>query len=158
MSGAIAVLRVRGRVHVKHEISDNMRFMGLTRKNYCTILPDNEQSRSMIHKSKDYLTWGETGETTMIALIKERGRIAGDARVTDQYIKENSKFADIKSLAAALAKGETRLKEVKGMKSFFRLNPPRKGFEREGIKQPFNQGGALGNRKDKINQLVERML
>ena len=41
---------------------------------------------------------------------------------------------------------------------FFRLQPPKKGFGRKGIKISFKEGGALGYRKDKINDLVKRML
>ena len=43
-------------------------------------------------------------------------------------------------------------------KGFFRLHPPRKGFERKGIKRPFTVGGALGYRGKKINELIKRML
>ena len=43
-------------------------------------------------------------------------------------------------------------------KKFFRLNPPKKGFGRKGIKTSFKMGGALGNRKSKINDLIKRML
>ena len=43
-------------------------------------------------------------------------------------------------------------------KNVFRLQPPKKGFERKGIKKPFTTGGALGNRKVKINDLIKRML
>lgn len=43
-------------------------------------------------------------------------------------------------------------------KKFFRLNPPRGGFERGGIKKSFNNGGALGYRKAKINDLIRKML
>ena len=45
----------------------------------------------------------------------------------------------------------------KGRKQFA-LNPPRKGFGRKGIKVAFKAGGALGNREDKINDLIQRML
>ncbi len=45
-----------------------------------------------------------------------------------------------------------------GMKKFFRLNPPRKGFGRRGIKVSFAQSGALGDRKDKMADLIKRML
>ena len=38
------------------------------------------------------------------------------------------------------------------------LAPPRGGFERKGIKQPFKKGGALGNRGEKINDLIKKML
>jgi large subunit ribosomal protein L30 len=40
----------------------------------------------------------------------------------------------------------------------FRLNPPRKGYGRKGIKVAFSQSGALGYRGAKINDLIQRML
>jgi large subunit ribosomal protein L30 len=43
-------------------------------------------------------------------------------------------------------------------KKFFRLNSPKKGYGRKGIKVPFTMGGGLGDRKDKINDLIKRML
>lgn len=43
-------------------------------------------------------------------------------------------------------------------KKFFRLNPPKKGFGRKGIKKVFGVGGALGDRKEKINDLIIRMI
>lgn len=46
----------------------------------------------------------------------------------------------------------------KGEKRFYRLNPPRKGYGRKGIKVPFSKGGALGDRKEKINDLLKRMI
>lgn len=48
--------------------------------------------------------------------------------------------------------------EEGNIKPFFRLNPPKGGFERKGIKKPFSLGGALGDRKEEINQLIEKML
>ena len=46
----------------------------------------------------------------------------------------------------------------KNGKLIFRMNPPRGGFERKGIKTPFKLGGALGNRGSKINDLIKRMI
>jgi large subunit ribosomal protein L30 len=43
-------------------------------------------------------------------------------------------------------------------KGFFRMNSPRKGYGRKGVKVPFARGGALGNRGEKINDLIKRML
>lgn len=40
----------------------------------------------------------------------------------------------------------------------FALHPPQGGFERKGIKMPFKLGGVYGYRKDKINDLIKRML
>lgn len=53
---------------------------------------------------------------------------------------------------------EKRGKKVKGKKQIFRLCPPRKGFERKGIKVLFGKGGALGYRGENINELIRRMI
>jgi len=44
------------------------------------------------------------------------------------------------------------------LKPYFRLHPPRGGFERKGIKKTFAEGGALGDRGEKINLLIRKML
>lgn len=46
-------------------------------------------------------------------------------------------------------------RKVKG--KIYLLNPPRKGFERKGIKVPYSLGGALGPR-DNIDELIKRMI
>ena len=47
-------------------------------------------------------------------------------------------------------------KDEKGkLKPFFRLHPPRKGIK---SKLHFEEGGVLGNNKEKINKLIMRML
>lgn len=43
-------------------------------------------------------------------------------------------------------------------KKFYSLHPPRGGFERKGIKKPFNLKGALGYRRDNINVLIKKMI
>ena len=55
---------------------------------------------------------------------------------------------DDKTLAELKKKGE----------KVFRLNPPKKGYGRKGVKMPFSKGGALGDRGDKINDLLARMM
>jgi len=44
------------------------------------------------------------------------------------------------------------------VKKHLHLNPPKGGFERKGIKQAFRNGGALGDRGEKINELIKKML
>lgn len=52
---------------------------------------------------------------------------------------------------------EEKLKQ-KEKKGIIRLHPPRKGYGRKGVKMPFTKKGAYGDRKEKINELIERML
>ena len=44
------------------------------------------------------------------------------------------------------------------LKKYFRLHPPRGGFERKGTKTGFTAGGALGYRGEKINDLMQKMI
>ena len=51
------------------------------------------------------------------------------------------------------------VKDASGkLKPFYRLHPPRGGFERKGIKKTFAEGGVLGDRGAKMDALVLRML
>ncbi|MFQ5474485.1 MAG: uL30 family ribosomal protein [Candidatus Nanoarchaeia archaeon] len=50
-----------------------------------------------------------------------------------------------------------KLKE-KGDAKSFRLQPPRGGFERKGIKKSYSIGGALGYRGAEMKKLIGRML
>jgi len=154
----MVLVRVRGRVHVRGNISDTLRMLNLTRINHCSLVYGKIRFKGMIAKVKDYMTFGEVNEKALIRLLKERGRIVGDKPLTDAYVKANSKFDSIKSLSEGLLKGEATLRDVQGLKKVFRLNPPKKGFERKGVKVPYANHGALGYRADKINDLIERMI
>ena len=72
-------------------------------------------------------------------------------------------FPDKEHLYTAVVEKEfmefkKELKDIPGLKQFFKLSPPVKGFERMGIKKPFSLGGSLGYRKEKINELLARMM
>ncbi|MBD3387704.1 MAG: 50S ribosomal protein L30 [Candidatus Altiarchaeales archaeon] len=158
MSGSLVIVRVRGRTHIKANIEDTMKMLSITRKNHCTIVPDNPEYRGMVTKANDYIAWGEADEKTTAKLLSERGKVEGGKKLSDSHVKDNSSFTDIKSFAKAVSAGEAKLKDVKGLKPLFRLNPPKKGFERKGIKKPYSVGGALGYRGEKISELIGRMM
>lgn len=119
----IAVIRVRGPVNVRKVTENTLKMLRLQRKNSCVVVPNTPSFIGMIHKVKDYVTWGIIDEETLNLLTEKRGEKTGDK-----------------------------------LKPFFRLNPPVKGFGRKGIKKAFVVGGALGDRKEKVNDLIRRML
>jgi large subunit ribosomal protein L30 len=92
---------------------------------------------------------------TVETLLQTRGRVLGDAPLTEEYLKTNSAYASISEFAQALASGETKLREVPGLKPVLRLHPPRKGHKT--TKRTFNQGGALGYYGQEINTLLYKM-
>lgn len=153
---AVAVVRVRGHARITRKAVETMEMLRLNRVNHCVILPKNETTRGMLQTVKDYVTWGDVTHETIARLLFHRGEVAGGARLTDAYVKENSSHASILSLAKAIENGEARLADVKGLKPVIRLHPPKHGYR--GAKTPFADGGALGYRGTEIDKLVDRML
>jgi len=139
----IAIIRVRGPVKVKKKIELTMQLLKLHRKNYCVVIDATPNLIGMIKKVKDYTTFGEIDDETLSLLIEKRGEEYKDREKDRKEKIEYTKFVIINN---------------KKYKPFFRLNPPKKGFGRKGIKVAFKTGGALGDRKEKINDLIKRML
>jgi len=111
----------------------------------------------MLHKVKDVVTWGELDKEGASLLLSKRGRLPGNVRLTDAYVKEHTSFKNIEEFAKAFCNGKAELKEIPGLKPVFRLHPPKKGHNRGGIKVSYSIGGALGSRGPEINTLVKKM-
>ncbi|MEK6808648.1 MAG: uL30 family ribosomal protein [Nanoarchaeota archaeon] len=139
----ICAIRVRGQTGVKTDVVDTLNMLRLYKNNYCVVLEPKKEFLGMLSKCKDYITWGEIDKETHEAIVKSRGE-EYKGRLADSKGKINyKKFIVIND---------------KKYKPFFRLNPPIKGFGRNGIKATIKQHGALGYRGDKMKELVLRMI
>jgi large subunit ribosomal protein L30 len=131
--GKIAVVRVRGLVNLRHDVKKTFEYLNLNNKNWCIVCDNNDVNKGMINKVKDYVTWGEVSEETISELVSKRGKEAGEGKLGIDF-------------------------NGKKYQKFFRLNSPKKGYGRKGVKLAFNLGGALGYREEKINDLIKRMI
>lgn len=140
----IAIVRIRGEINVERSIKETLKRLRLMKKYSCVIIakPKKEQI-GMIKKVKDFVAYGEISEEMLSKLLEARGKAIN-----------NAKKVDFKSAVKDFVAGK-KLEEL-NIKPFFRLHPPRKGIE---SKKHFGVGkGVLGNNKEKINNLIERML
>jgi len=151
----IALVRVRGKVDVNRDIANTLDFLHLKYKNNCNIVDDTPNNMGMVQKVKDYITFGEIEKETFEKMLVKRGVMNGGKKISDETLKP--KFNSISSFVDAFFEGKASFKDI-DLKIPFRLTPPAKGFEKAGIKKPFSLGGALGNRKNKINELLLRMI
>lgn len=151
----IAAIRIRGRTGIKKEIADTLDMLKLTRINHAVLIEENPSYKGMLQKAKDYITWGEVDEEIVAQLISKRGKVAGNLKVTEDYIKENTDYSSVEELSKAVVDSGAKL-EDSGVKSVFRLHPPRKGYE--DIKKTFTESGSLGYRGDKIGDLIKKMI
>ncbi len=153
----IAVIRIAGEHGLTVDVKTTLKLLNLHKKYTCSIIPNQPTSIGMLKKIKDYVTWGELDSKTFKTLLITRGRLPGNKKLTEDYITETLKISTDEFVEKFMVK-EKEIKEIPGLKPFFRLSPPIKGFERKGVKKPFSTGGVLGYRKEKINALLERMI
>lgn len=153
----IAIVRVRGSNKIKGDIEDTMKMLRLYKKNGCIIAANTSSIIGMINKVKDYITWGEIDQETFRLLLEKRGKIVGNKPLNEEYLKNKCKM-DYGQFTKEFFELKKNLRDVPGLKQYFKLKPPKGGFERYGIKKPFSVGGALGYRSTKINELIQRMI
>ncbi|MDD3977003.1 MAG: 50S ribosomal protein L30 [Methanomicrobium sp.] len=149
------VVQVRGVVNTRKEIKDTLKMLRLHHINHCVLIPDTPAYMGMIRKVKDYVAYGEADPEILATILETRGRLTADEKLTNEYVKENSQYSDIKEFAKAICQGEAEVSDIPGLKPVLRLHPPRKGYK--SIKRTFQQGGALGNYGSEINNLLYRM-
>ncbi|MBP1911892.1 50S ribosomal protein L30 [Thermococcus stetteri] len=152
----LALIRLRSGIRAKGEVKDTLAMLRLHRINHLVIVDDTPSYKGMIQKVKDYITWGEIDKDTLAKLLRKRGRLIGNRPITDEYVKEKLGMS-IEEFAEKVVNGEMKLRDLPNIKPVFRLHPPRGGLKGS-KKRSFKEGGALGYRGEKINELIERML
>ncbi len=130
----VAVLRIRGTVNVRGDITETLKRLNLKHVSNCTIIKVNDSYDGMLKKCSNYVAFGEVDEPTLEKLLA----------------KHAEGFT-----AKQLMEGKY---DVEKFMSFipFRLHPPRHGYK--STKLNVNQGGSLGYMGPKINELLGRMV
>ncbi len=156
MAAAYAAVRLRGHRGVRYDIRDALLSLRLTRANHCVILPDTPAVKGQLQLVQDYITFGPVDAAQIADLIRKRGRLEGDAAVTDATVATTKKWKTIDEFAQALARGEAKYGDLPNVKPIFRLHPPAKGFK-GGLKRGVHAHGNLGSRGPRIGELLQRM-
>lgn len=151
----IAIIQIRGTVKTHPDVKKTLELFRLKQKHACVVVDDNEVSRGMLKKVKDYTTYGNVDEQLFLELLETRGECIGKQSLKDSKL-------DAKKLAKEYFNDEIKLRDFEPkhqVKPYFRLHPPKGGFEKGGIKKTFIQGGVLGERSEEaITTLIRKML
>lgn len=126
---------------INKDINETLNRLRLRKKYSCVIIKPKKEQLGMIKKIRDFVAFGEISDEIFKKLIETRSQII-----------DKSKKIDVKKIIEEIKKGK-KYQEL-NLKPFFRLHSPRKGIN---AKLHFPKG-VLGNNKDKINKLLERML
>ena len=147
------VIRLRGRIGLSPKQLDTLARMNIPAKHNAALITDTPSNIGMLNKATDYITWGEIDSASLAAILKKRGRLPGDERITEDFLKANEMgtFEDI--VAKILADG----KVPEPIKKTFRLTPPSGGFKKH-ITRHIKSGGELGYRGPAIAELIKKMI
>ena len=151
-----AIVQLRGEVNVNEGVADTLDMLNIGRVNHATFVPETDSYRGMITKVNDLVAVGEPTVGTVAATIERRGEpLEGNADVDDEWVADNTDYADLEALSEALVAEETTLRE-QGLSPTLRLHAPRGGHD--GIKHPVVEGGELGRHEtEAIDALLEAM-
>jgi large subunit ribosomal protein L30 len=152
----LAVVRVRGVSGIRQDIKDTLNMLHLNRNCQATLIQNEPTNLGMLKKAKGQLTWGEVSKETIASLLRERGRLIGNKKLTDEYA-EKIGYETLDKLAEAIHKMKIEYSELPNIKPLFRLRPPKKGYHGK-VKKSYNTNGVTGNRGEAINDLIRRMI
>lgn len=132
----VAIVRIRGRVNVRSDITETLNRLRLKRVNNCALVHVTDSYHGMIEKCSNYVAYGEIDEATLTKMLAKRG-------------------AGLNLDAKELINGKVDPKKLSEDMPI-RLHPPRHGFK--STKLSVTQGGDLGYQGSKINSLIARMI
>lgn len=152
----LAVIRVRGSSGVFRDIKETLKMLHLTRNYHATLIDNRPSYLGMLRKVQNQVTWGEVTKDSTVQLLRERGKLVGNKKITEEYLKEIG-YKSLDDLAGAIHKTEVELTRLPNVKPVFRLHPPKKGFKGK-VKKSYAAGGVTGHRGEAINNLIKRMI
>src|SRR5271157_1775307 len=102
----VAIVRIRGTVNVRGDITETLKRLNLKRVSNCTVIKVNDSYDGMLKKCSNYVAFGEIDEPTLAKLLARHAK-----GFTAKEIMEGK--YDAEKFGACIP---------------FRLHPPRHGY------------------------------
>ncbi len=139
----LLAIRISGQVDLISKVKETLHRLRIRRKYAATLLPNTPENQKKLKSVRNFIAYGTLDDKTLVALIEKRGQPIDKSKKLD---------------AAAIAKDlEKKKPEDLNLKPFFRLHPPRGGIDSK-LHVGVSKKAVLGDHKEKINELVRRML
>jgi large subunit ribosomal protein L7e len=157
------VVRIRGINCLSPTVRKTLQLFKLRQLHNASFVRINKATINMLRKIEPFIAYGYPNHQTIKQLVYKRGY----AKVNRQRIPITSNviieehlgkhgIICIEDLIHEVVTCGPHFKEVNSFLWTFKLTSPRDGFNNK--RHPFHQGGDWGNREDKINDLVQRMI
>lgn len=159
----VFVIRIRGIIGLSPKTRKILQLLRLRQVNAGVFVKMNKATANMLRLVEPYIAYGNPNVKSIRSLIYKRGFGKVNKQripLTDNIIIETvlGKFGIIcmEDLIHEIVTVGPNFKEANNFLWPFHMNSPKGGFARKLLH--FNEGGTAGNRAEKINKLIQRML
>ena len=153
---SLVVVKIRGTVRAQKETRETLDFLHLAHTNHAVLIDSRAAYMGMLQRVNSYITYGEPTKETVAMMLQKRARLAGDKKLTDEYLQKIG-YKSIDDLAEAIVNCKVQFQKLPDVDPRFKLHPPSKGYKGK-TKKGFKAGGEAGYRGEAINDLVKRMV
>jgi 60S ribosomal protein uL30 len=157
------VIRIRGINGLSPKPRKVLQLLRLRQINNGTFVKLNKATINMLRIAEPFIAWGYPNLKSVRDLVYKRGfgRVSGQRiPITDNAVIEKrlGKYGIIcvEDLIHELFMVGPHFKEANHFLWHFKLNTPKDGFRKKTTH--YVEGGDFGNREDKINELLRRMV
>src|SRR3989338_8816088 len=137
----IIAIRISGLVEIPQEVKESLYRLKLRKKYTAVLLEETQENEDLLKQFRNFIAYGKLNSETLSLLIEKRAVGLSGRKIDPKKVIENLSKKSLFEL---------------GVKPFFRLHPPRGGIDSK-VHYPLRKG-VLGDNKEKINELVGRML
>lgn len=160
------VIRIRGIMGVSPKVRKILQLLRLRQIHNAVFVRVNTATLKMLQLVAPYIAWGYPNIKTVRALIYKRG--FGKVKkqrtpITDNAVIENAlgkktkgRIICVEDLVHEIYTVGPNFKEVANFLWPFKLSSPSGGFSKKLLH--YNEGGEAGNREEKVNALIAKML
>ena len=85
-------VRIRGRPGMNRKILHTLQMLRMHKVNHGVLIWGLKSYIGMLNKVKDFIAFGEIDETTLLRLLRARGKIEGNRPLTEEHIKNLTKY------------------------------------------------------------------
>ncbi|XP_058125607.1 large ribosomal subunit protein uL30 isoform X1 [Anopheles ziemanni] len=157
------VIRIRGINKVAPKVRKVLQLFRLRQINNGTFIKLNKATKNMLRIAEPYIAYGYPTLKTVRHLIYKRGFVKhrhSRIPITDNFVIERKlrglKLQCVEDMVYQIYTGGACFRKVNNFLWPFKLNTPTGGWRKKN--NHFVEGGDFGNREDKINELVQRMV
>jgi large subunit ribosomal protein L30 len=153
--GLLLVVNLHGQINSSTPVRKALNELWVAKKFSASVVTDDAPTVGMLRLCKDFVAWCPIDEELLADLLKKRAMISATRRLDASTLKELG-CNKPEDLAAKMVKDQVRLSALNGVLPYFRLAPPKGGFQRS-LRRQATEHGLLGNNPN-LDGIVRRMI